>query len=177
MLIVDDFFLNGYIANSAISCPAKVVAATNPVPVEENQQVTVESCLYYQFVKAGEEAGEFGEAVECGKKEYRLGYCTTEEKITITTFSSRNDKQYDGKNINLTANEIWESKIDPDASCDSTIWSNQGFDVDPPYYGLEVIRTDSRNSYVPNREFFLSPDADRGQDVYMIETKKVSSSS
>jgi pimeloyl-ACP methyl ester carboxylesterase len=176
--IVDDFFLKGNVPNSAISCPAKISATAVVVPetVEEKQQVKVESCLYYQFINAGQEAGEFGDPVECGKTEYNLGYCTTEENITISTFSSRNDKQYDGKDINLSANEVWQSKIDPDAACDSKVWADLGFDVDPPYFGLDLVRKDSRNLYVPNREFFFSSDADRGQDLYMIETKEVSAS-
>ena len=94
--------------------------------------------------------------------------------MLITTFSSRNDVQYDGKSIELSANEVWQNKVDPDASCDSTAWTDAGFDVDPPYYGFEVTRKDSRNLYVPNREFFVSSDGCCGNDVYMIETKEVS---
>jgi hypothetical protein len=131
--------------------------------------------LYYQYVNNGEEVKEdFGKEVECGKTEYKIGYCATVDQMLITTFSSRNDVQYDGKSIELSANEVWQNKVDPDASCDSTAWTDAGFDVDPPYYQFEVTRKDSRNLYVPNREFFFSNDGCCGNDIYMIETKEVS---
>ena len=174
--IVDDFILNGKVPAENISCPAKVEnIATETAPAEKQQQVKIESCLYYQYVNNGEEAKEdFGKEVECGKTAYKLGYCVTVDQMLITTFSSRNDVQYDGKSIELSAKEVWQNKVDPDASCDSTAWTDAGFDVDPPYYEFEVTRKDSRNLYVPNREFFVSDDGCCGNDVYMIETKEVS---
>jgi pimeloyl-ACP methyl ester carboxylesterase len=174
--IVDEFILTGKVPAANISCPVKIEnTVTESEPAEKQQQVKIESCLYYQYVNEGEESKEdFGKAVECGKTEYRLGYCATIDSLKITTFSSRNDVQYDGKDIDLSADEIWQNKVDSEASCDSRAWADAGFDVDPPYYGFEVIRKDSRNSNVPNREFFVSFDGCCGSDVYMIETKEVS---
>jgi len=174
--IVDNYFLLGQLPLNDVSCAevTKEETATETKPEEKKQEIKIESCLYYQYVKDGDSAKEnFGDPVECGKKEYQLGYCTTIPEMTIKTFSSRNDQQYDGKNIELIANKTWFNKIDSEASCDSTAWINSGFDVEPPYYGLEITVKDSRNSYVPNREFYVSNDGCCGSDVYMVETKEV----
>jgi len=173
--IVDNFLLKGIISKVDISCPAKIASTVSEVVEEDKQkEVKVESCLYYQYINNGDEASEdFGKAVECGKTEYLLGYCTTVESITITTFSSRNDIQYDGKDIVASAKQTWTNKVDPNANCDSAAWSESGFNVEPPYYEIDVIRKDSRNSFVPNREIFISNDGCCGNDVYMIETKEI----
>jgi pimeloyl-ACP methyl ester carboxylesterase len=174
--IVDKFFISNKLPETDYSCAEeKLKEVSENIEVEETkQEVSIRSCLYYQYVNNGQQAKEsFGDPLECDKTEYRLGYCTTVDKITIKTFSSRNDQQYDGKDIELFANEVWDQKIDSNASCDSSAWASSGFDVDPPYYGMEIVVKDSRKSNVPNREFYVSNDGCCGSDVYMVETKEV----
>lgn len=146
----------------------------NTLSETSQSEMQIQSCLYYQYILKGDQPKDsFGEAEECGKKEYKVEYCGTNQTLSINSFISRNDKQTNGPSFNANLEQAWSEKLSDEAECDSTIWQEDGFDVEPPYYSFSAVIQDASNESLPVRKFYLSDDGCCGTDVYMIETKLV----
>jgi len=138
----------------------------------KDADLEVQSCVYYQYVPKGQVVNkDFGKAEECGENQYIFEYCASTPKLEITTFTSIDNKQFDGPTIYANLDNTWNEKLSEEAECDSTIWNQYGFDVEPPYYSFSTVVQDSRNESIPSRKFLISDDGCCGLDVYMIETK------